>query len=194
MLLRSHARSLVLAARDFHTDYFPEVGTHALTLIAPLATYEATENFQMSYHLRSRDHADDAAAKALADEVNNGEPIGRYVYRKGKAVVFGSRFLHSTEPGQAANGQLHAYLCFTFGTDDQSRWPQIERTLGTQSRLVMHPDGVMRLSSLGQAIESALEAMREADAEAEAEVREVEAAVEGEDAEAVEGAPAAAGG
>ena len=30
MLLRSHARSLVLAARDFHTDYFPEVGTHAL--------------------------------------------------------------------------------------------------------------------------------------------------------------------
>ena len=35
--------------RDFHTDYFPEVGTHALTLIAPLRDYAETGSFQLSY-------------------------------------------------------------------------------------------------------------------------------------------------
>lgn len=31
--------------------------------------------------------------------------------------------------------QAHAYLCFTFGTDQQQRWGEISRTLGSQSRV-----------------------------------------------------------
>ena len=77
-------------------------------------------------------------------------------------MVFGSRFEHSTEPGRG-DGEVHAYLCFTFGTDDAAMWPAIEATLGTQSRLVMHPDGELRLSVLGEEIEKALAAMRAAD-------------------------------
>ena len=48
------------------------------------------------------------------------------------------------------------YLCFTFGTDHVEAWPEISKTLGTQSRVVMHPDGFMRLSQLGEGIEEAI--------------------------------------
>ena len=38
----------------------------------------------------------------------------RYEYKKGSAIVLGSSFEHSTEPGAAhADDGIHAYLCFT---------------------------------------------------------------------------------
>ena len=82
--------------------------------------------------------------------------LRRYTYAKGKAVVFGSRFEHSTEPGAGADGEVHAYLCFTFGTDLQARWPAIAETLDTQSRIAQQPDGELRLTAVGRAIEDAL--------------------------------------
>jgi len=75
------------------------------------------------------------------------------VYKKGTAVVFGSKFMHSTEPGAGRDGDPHAYLCFTFGTTDMAAWPQISRTLGTQSRVVVTPDGSFGFSRLGEKIE-----------------------------------------
>ena len=79
-------------------------------------------------------------------------PVPRQ-YKKGRAVVFGSGFEHSTEPGAGRDGEAHAYLCFTFGTDQQEKWPEIEKTLGTQSRVVTHPDGQICLSQLGAELE-----------------------------------------
>ena len=85
---------------------------------------------------------------------DDGTPVmKRYVYKKGKAIVFGSKFEHSTEPGAGQDGEQHAYLCFTFGTDNQERWPDIAQTLDTQSRIVMHPNGELSLSRLGLAIQ-----------------------------------------
>ena len=74
-------------------------------------------------------------------------------YSCGRAIVFGSRFVHSTEPGEGRDGELHALLCFTFGTDDQAAWPHIEQTVGKQSRFVRQPDGVVRTTPLGEQIE-----------------------------------------
>lgn len=84
---------------DWHADYERGVGTDALTLITPLHDYDEQDSFQLSY-----------LAGVDADEER------RYVYRKGRAIAFGDRFVHSTEPGKGRSGQQHAYLCFTFGT------------------------------------------------------------------------------
>jgi hypothetical protein len=152
-------------AHNFHHDYKPPVGTDALTLITPLRDFGETRSFQLSYradapngqdgHLRQPEHPPQQSE------------VRRYAYSKGKAVVFGSGFEHSTEPGAGLDGEAHAYLCFTFGTDQQERWPQIERTLGTQSRIVAQPDGELRLSGLGTELERAVEEFAVASAERE---------------------------
>ena len=142
-------------SHNFHTDYFANVGTHAMTLITPLRDYTETDSFQLTYCRQ-----DEEGQIRLQPDGRTPE-LRRYVYQKGKAVVFGSRFEHSTEPGASRepNDGPHAYLCFTFGTDIQARWPDISQTLGTQSRIVVEPDGELRLSAVGQAIEEALAAM-----------------------------------
>lgn len=136
-------------SHNFHSDYFPNVGTHAMTLITPLRDYAETDSFQLTYCAHDAD--------GMVTQADGKSPeLRRYVYRKGKAIVFSSKFQHSTEPGGGRDGEAHGYLCFTFGTDDQARWADIAQTLDTQSRVVVHPDGEMRLSGLGNAIEEAL--------------------------------------
>ena len=51
---------------------------------------------------------------------------------------------------------LCAWVCW------QERWPDIAGTLDTQSRVVVHPDGEMRLSKLGGQIQELLDAMPDA--------------------------------
>lgn len=129
-------------AHNWHEDFLASARCSALTLIAPLADYTQTETFQLSY----------AAADADTDAgVAPGQRTARrYTYAKGRAIVFGSGFVHSTEPGRSLGGETHAFLCFTFGTDEQAAWPEISETLGSQSRIVRHPDGELRLSELGE--------------------------------------------
>jgi len=140
-------------SHNFHQDYKPPVGTDALTLITPLRDFTEKDSFQLTYRAR------DATSDRLWDS--------RYEYRKGKAIVFGSQFEHSTEPGEGHNGECHAFLCFTFGTDEQSRWTQIARTLDTQSRIVAHPNGQLVLSHLGREIERIVNEQRQAADEGE---------------------------
>ena len=121
-----------------------------VTLITPLRDYKETDSFQMTYLAQQPSGAKKAAGADGAPEQR------RYVYRRGKALVFGAGFEHSTEPGASLDGEMHAFLCFTFGTDRQERWPEISQTLGTQSRIVRHPDGELRFSELGAAIEEAV--------------------------------------
>ena len=139
-------------APNYHTDYWPPVGTDALTLITPLRDFAETDSFQLVYRARPPppQNGDGAAAGGAGGAATEER---RYAYQKGRAIVFGSRFEHSTEVGAGRDGEAHAYLCFTFGTDQAHRWPEISRTLGTQTRVVKHPDGELRLSHLGEEIE-----------------------------------------
>ena len=167
---RTHCNS-----HNWHYDYMASVGTRALTLITPLQDFEETQSFQLSYKSHPRDFYDNfdqsGFGASSGEETLGGEDsdvwgfqnskVGqmnqrRYTYHKGQAIVFGSRFLHSTEPGRGKDGQMHSYLCFTFGTDDGSAWPEIAQTLDTQSRVLFHPSGKLELSKLGKAIEEAL--------------------------------------
>jgi hypothetical protein len=95
-----------------------------------------------------------AAASTSAAAALEEAPTRRYVYRRGRAIVFGSRFSHSTEPGRTADGAPHVYLCFTFGTDQPERWPMIAQTIDSQSRVLARPDGALVLSALGRRIEA----------------------------------------
>lgn len=134
---------------SWHDDYFRSVGTDALTLITPLHDYEETSSFQLLY-------------RTGVESLEGGEgTTRRYVYRKGRALVFGSRFEHATEPGAGRDGEAHVYLSLTFGTDEQARWADIGRTLETQSRLLVQPDGEMRLSHLGERLPWQLDAHRD---------------------------------
>lgn len=136
------------------------MGTDALTLITPLRDFDETDSFQLRYQshqqpaARSGGGGEEAGASAAPREER------RYAYQKGRAIVFGSRFEHTTEVGSGRDGQVHAYLCFTFGTDEQQRWGEISRSLGRQSRIVGQPDGELHLSQLGEEIEKALEDYR----------------------------------
>lgn len=63
-----------------------------------------------------------------------------YSYAMGRGVVFGDRFLHSTEAGETELPSV--FLCFNFGTDKMDRWPQLSKTTARQGRLHRRPDGV----------------------------------------------------
>ena len=86
----------------WHVDFQEPTGTDALTFMTPLRDFKQTQGFGLGYK--------DTSGQAR-----------QYKYRKGKAVVFGSRFWHSTEVGKSVGDQVHTYLCFSFGTDQQDR-------------------------------------------------------------------------
>jgi len=132
---------------DLHVDYGDGVGTKALTLMTPLyKEYEDVPDFQLLY----------------TDNGEGVEPpkLRRYRYRLGQAIVFGSAFAHSTEPGTAAAGQgAHAYLCFAFGSNRAEHWPIIAETVdGNQARQISRPSQpggatLLTLSKLGRKLE-----------------------------------------
>ena len=94
-VVRSHCTDT-----NWHADWPVGTGTSAWTLLAPLEGYD-TADFQLLY-------------KDCAGVVH------QYRYEEGEAILFGSHFMHSTEPGAARRGAAapHAFLCFTFGSDD----------------------------------------------------------------------------
>ena len=144
---------------NFHTDWNAAVGTSALSLITPLRNYRERASFQLSYKATAGEVQPDgsiALGTTNAERLRERPALRRYEYTKGKAIVFGSRFEHSTEPGAGHEGEPHAYLCFMFGTDEQARWPDIEETMDAQARVVWQPNGELQLSALGRRIERAL--------------------------------------
>jgi hypothetical protein len=129
-----------------HCDYVRQVGTDALTLITPLRDYDPS-HFQLNYARTGR-----PADLSELDHLPSRASLDRYVYQKGRAVVFGSGFWHSTEIGSSASVDVpNVYLCFTFGTDRLDKWGAIAATIGTyQSRMIRLPDGNLGLTELGQ--------------------------------------------
>lgn len=126
------------AEPNWHTDWGAGVGTNAWTLLTPLEDY-GTDDFQLLYRNRA------------------GEDC-QYRYATGEAILFGSHFEHSTQPGFARGGAgaPHAFLCFTFGCDDLSFYEEhIAPTIsGYQSRMLVAADGSVRLTQLGQYLEA----------------------------------------
>ena len=152
--LRVYSAFFVVRSRcdapNFHVDYAAGCGCRALTLITPLDDYGDNGGFELLYEATSAVDAGDEESpgtrKASGDELKETR---RYVYRRGKAIVFGASFRHSTEPGATTGGIPRAYLCFTFGTDRPEHWPLISQTIDSQSRVLARPDGALVRSSLG---------------------------------------------
>ena len=82
-------------ASHYHVDY-RDCGINAFTLMTPIQIDENASTGHLLYK-----------------DVFDKEVV--YRYRKGKAILFGSDFLHSTEPFKSE--QKFIFLCFTFGTN-----------------------------------------------------------------------------
>merc|ERR1719498_1669222 len=81
----------------------------------------------------------------------------QYRYTRGEAICFGSHFQHTTEPGRAAaaDGGLHAYLCFTFGSDKEEHFAHVYETQGSYaSRVIRTPSGETLLTDIGRHLEA----------------------------------------
>jgi len=168
---------------DLHVDWPDGAGTNAFTLLTPLEDYSSSEGFHLLYEDNCKDNYEDncedssedncednyednyedSSAGAASSEAT-GQPaqLRQYRYSEGEAIVFGSRFRHSTEPGRAASGPCSpsVLLCFTFGSDrprfyEEHIAPAIS---GYQSRVLVHADGSLRLTELGQYLEQHEEA------------------------------------
>ena len=164
--LRMYSAKYVVRSRCacpcFHSDWPTELGAQAITLMTPLADYKARGSFSLLYGqgapLRGSDEERHAQAEAEAGDgelrpsgVGTDESEARYEYKKGTAVCFGASFCHSTEPGAAhEDDRAHAYLCFTFGTDDPERWPLISSTIANYTRVCRDTEGKLGLTRLGR--------------------------------------------
>ena len=114
--LRMYSAYFVVRSRCsvpfFHRDYSDEVGVKALTLMTPLADYRERASFQLLYS--PTEHAEGSCQPEADVQHVATSASARYEYKKGSAIVLGSSFEHSTEPGAAhADDGIHAYLCFT---------------------------------------------------------------------------------
>ena len=65
--------------------------------------------------------------------------IGQFSYRRGKALLLGDHFLHSTAPGETPEPTV--LLSFVFGTDRMDRWDTLSRIASRQGRCHCRPDG-----------------------------------------------------
>jgi hypothetical protein len=122
---------------NMHVDFVPAVGCNAFTLMTPLADFAAPD-FQLLYQ--------------DLDGVTR-----QYRYTRGEAICFGSHFQHTTEPGRAAaaDGGLHAYLCFTFGSDKEEHFAHVYETQGSYaSRVIRTPSGETLLTDIGRHLEA----------------------------------------
>lgn len=104
----------------WHHD-FTNTNGGAFTLMAPL-----TRIPQKCCHLLYHD--------------DEGE-TRKYVYRVGRAVVFGDDFWHSTEPGSMASPA--GFLCFTLGRRDMTRaeWRHARSYIASQTGVYQTPSG-----------------------------------------------------
>jgi hypothetical protein len=113
---------------NFHTDW-NETRLKAFTLITPLI--DEGDDFGLNY-------------------IKNDLSLGEYYYKPGEAIVFAEGFCHSSMPTK--NKREVFLLSFTFGTDDMSYWPQLSKSVQTQSNLIRLPNGDFRVRNLGHFI------------------------------------------
>lgn len=111
-------------AVNYHVDWH-DLGLKAFTLITPLV--EEGDDLGIYYK-----------------KTNSSE--GVYKYKPGEAIIFGGDFIHSSMP--SASNRNIVLLSFTFGINDMNFFPQISRSIGTQSNLYRLPNGDFRVRNL----------------------------------------------
>lgn len=102
----------------WHYDY--HLGAAAFTLIVPLFELNPEHG-----HLLYED---------LAGQIQT------YRYRLDQALIFGTGFLHSTEP-YSPTETLRVLVSLTFGSDQWADWPLIKKNIQKQARYFYLPCG-----------------------------------------------------
>lgn len=102
----------------WHVDYEPDANCYSV--LTPL--FELTPQ---QGHLWYRSEQDE---------------IETYAYKLGEAVAFGDHFWHATEPYEAP-GSMRVVISMQVSTDKMEHWPQLKKTIATQSFFLMLPCG-----------------------------------------------------
>ena len=119
-IIRSYANAQV-----FHQDYTKKCGTNAFTLMTPIQIDESSDSGHLLYK-------------------NVFQQDCKYRYSKGKAIIFGSNFIHSAEPFESE--KKYIFLCFTFGTTDLKAWEETKISAATQGIAYRHPNGKININ------------------------------------------------
>ena len=152
-------------APNWHADYAARAGTSALTLIAPLADYAETDSFQLTYLARDRDACDAEGGEAEEEEWFAGDADADGARRRRPHVPQGAgdRLRLALRPQHRARrgeGRRDARLPLLHLRHRRGGGVAADcEAIDTQSRILLRPDGALRLSRLGEGIERAVEAM-----------------------------------
>ena len=119
------ARSYVTSTY-YHEDYTKECGNNAFTMMTPVQIDETAEFGHLLYK-------------------NVFQKESKYRYKKGNAIIFGSDFIHSTEPFESK--QKYIFLCFTYGTTDLTKWDNIKETVTEQGVSYRNPNGIINVTN-----------------------------------------------
>ena len=103
---------------DLHIDWETETQNNAFTFITPLI------------------HPKDGINLIYKDVYGNER---KYKYEFGKAIIFGSSFMHSTDIGFSDSSSI--LFSMTFGTDKMSLWGPISEMALRQGNLIRLPNG-----------------------------------------------------
>ena len=104
---------------NFHTD-FSNTENNAFTLMTPLTNID-----------------NDSRGHLLYKDVNDKTAV--YKYKRGECIVFGDKFLHSTQP---YSQKEVTFLCFTFGSNKRKHWKKIFNCIRDQQARIMRYDGI----------------------------------------------------
>lgn len=117
-------------ASRFHAD-FGDTGGKAFTLMTPLYDMSALSECH------------------LLAERSEGGPLQQFRYELGQAVIFGDRFVHATQTGDAPSPLC--FLCFTFGDRRMTatQWEAAEYYIANQCVVYYDPSGKLVQPSVG---------------------------------------------
>ena len=112
---------------NFHTDY---TGTklNAFTIMIPLTNMKDIKYGHLLYKNKN----------GIIDVIR---------YERGKAIIFGDDFIHSTEPFNSKDDKEIVFACFAVGSDKEKYWKSIFNNVKAQTKKIIKYNGELVINT-----------------------------------------------
>ena len=112
---------------NFHTDY-RGTNLNAFTILIPLTNLKDIKYGHLLYK-------------------NKNGVIDVIRYERGKAIIFGDDFIHSTEPFKTKDNRDIVFACFAIGSDKEKYWKSIFNNVKDQTKKIMKYNGELVINA-----------------------------------------------
>jgi len=112
---------------NFHTDY-KGTNLNAFTIMIPLINLKDIKYGHLLYK-------------------NKNGVIDVIRYERGKAVIFGDDFIHSTEPFKLKDDKEIVFACFAIGSDKEKYWKSIFNNVKDQTKKIIKYNGELVINA-----------------------------------------------